>query len=94
MTLRNEQVCKRVYHVLYYPYKKNVDVARLHIKSDLENRKDAEEWAVHALFRNEKLVCQGAASRDSGKRLIPKNFHLEICDFSFGHMHRALNVIK
>ena len=70
VTLRNEQVCKRVYHVLYYPYKKNVDVARLHIKSDLENRKDAEEWAVHALFRNKKLVCQGAASRDSGNASV------------------------
>ena len=27
-------------------------------------------------------------------RLVPKNFQLEICDFLFGHMHGALNVIK
>ena len=27
-------------------------------------------------------------------RLVSKNFHLEICDFFFEHMHGALNVIK
>ena len=27
-------------------------------------------------------------------RLVPKNFHLEICDFSFGYMHEVLNIIK
>ena len=29
-----------------------------------------------------------------GLPLDPKNFHLEICDFLFGHMHGVLNIIK
>ena len=27
-------------------------------------------------------------------RLVPKNFHLEICVFSFGYVYGVLNVVK
>ena len=27
-------------------------------------------------------------------RLVPKNFHLEICDSPFGHVYGVLNVVK
>ena len=27
-------------------------------------------------------------------RLVPKNFQLEICAFSFGHVYGVLNIVK